>query len=534
MNTNRSQARWRTSGRGCRPRRGVVTAATALALLLDAGGVAAGTRPAGATGPGGRTAALAAAGAAALVAARPAVLHAGPGDMFTPLPVITAASPGRPVLAYAPYRRTHRGLPVYGGDVVVVTDGAGAVRSVSTAQTATITTGTAPVRAAAAAARAARAAAGPVRVGSATAPTQVVYALGRPRLAWSTVLTGHLGDRPSILHVLTDATTGAVLDRWDEVAGGAGHGWLYHVTLDTRHRADGTYSMTDPVRPGISCRSLTSGAVLAGHDDSWGDFDGTRIETGCVDAMHSEQREWDMFAAWFGRSGIDGAGHGYPLRVGLAEPNAYWSGSYVAIGRNAAHRFIGSLDVVGHEFGHALDASTPGGPAGNGVREATGDIIGTAVEFFAADGGDRPDFTIGEEIDIDGTGPYRRMYNPALVGDPYCWTDTIPVQEPHDAAGPMDLWFTLLAKGSAAAGGQPASPTCDGAAVTGIGVRAAATIFYHAMLTKTTRMDYPRYRTATLAAAKNLYPGDCAPFRAVGAAWDAVAVPPQGLDPGCG
>jgi zinc metalloprotease ZmpA len=487
-------------------------------------------------GPAPRgTAARAAAGAAALIAARPAALHADPADVFSQLPVVTAATPGRPVLAYVPYRRTHHGLPVFGGDVVVVTDGAGRVRSLSTAQTAAISTGRTATLPAAAAARAARAAAGPVRVASGAAPTLVVYALGRPRLAWSTLLRGRLGDRPSTLHVLTDAATGAVLGRWDEVADGTGRGWLYgRVPLDTHRRPDGTHSLTDPRRPGVSCRNFTTGAILTGHDDSWGDFDGTRIETGCVDALHSEEREWDMFAAWFGRSGIDGAGHGYPLRVGLDEPNAYWSGSYVALGRNAAHRFIGSLDVVGHELGHALDASTPGGPAGNGVAEATGDIIGTAVEFFAADPADPPDFTIGEQINLDGTGPYRRMYDPALVGDPNCWTDTIPVQDPHAAAGPMDLWFTLLAKGSAAAGGQPASPTCDGSTVTGLGVRAAATIFYHAMLSKTTRMDYLRYRSATLAAAKNLYPGDCAPFRAVAAAWAAVSVPAQGFDPTCG
>ena len=90
-----------------------------------------------------------------------------------------------------------------------------------------------------------------------------------------------------------------------------------------------------------------------------------------------------------------------------------------------------------------------------------------------------------------------------------------------------------MAKGSAAAGGQPASPTCNGSTVTGIGTQTAATIFYNAMLSKTAGMTYQRYRTATLNAAKNLFPASCTNFTAVKAAWDAVSVPAQTADPTC-
>jgi zinc metalloprotease ZmpA len=472
---------------------------------------------------------LAAEAAAALVATRPAVLHAAAGDAFSQLPVISAGT-----LQYVPYQRSHRGLPVHGGDFVVVADQSGRVLSTSVAQTTAIAVSTTPTVRAADAAAAARAAAEPVALDWAAAPRLVVYALGRPRLAWRTVLSGHSGERPSVQQVFVDAVSGAVLEQHDEVANGVGRGNIYrNVTIPTHHRPDGTFSMTDPTRPGISCRNYTSGAVLAGRDDLWGNYDGTRIETGCVDALYSVQREWDMFGDWFGRNGIDGNGRGYPLRVGLNDVNAFWSGSYVAIGRNTAGRLIGSFDVVGHEFGHALDATTPGGRSGNGVSEATGDIIGTSLEFFANDRHDPPDFSIGEKVNIVGTGPFRQMYDPSLVGDPYCYTDLVPFMNPYDAAGPFDLWFTLLAKGSAAAGAQPASPTCNGATVTGVGVRIAAQIFYNAMLSKTTGMTYLRYRTATLNAAKNMFPDDCAPVQTVRAAWDAIAVPPQPDDPRC-
>jgi hypothetical protein len=43
-----------------------------------------------------------------------------------------------------------------------------------------------------------------------------------------------------------------------------------------------------------------------------------------------------------------------------------------------------------------------------------------------------------------------------------------------------------------------------------------------------------RYRTWTLQAAKNLFPGSCTQFNTVKAAWDAVSVPAQPSDPTCG
>jgi hypothetical protein len=125
------------------------------------------------------------------------------------------------------------------------------------------------------------------------------------------------------------------------------------------------------------------------------------------------------------------------------------------------------------------------------------------------------------------------MYNPSQVGDPSCYSSSIPSAETHAAAGPFDHWFYLLAEGSSPANGQPTSPTCNGSAVTGLGIQPALRIFYNAMLSKTSGMTYLRYRTATLQAAVNLFPGTCSQFNAVKAAWDAVSVPAQSADPTC-
>ena len=512
-------------------RRAITLGAVAAVTIAVSAAAATGTAQAApAPAPAAGPATLAAGGAAALVAARPAQLHASAHDSFAARPVITS----KQGLQYVPYQRTYQGLRVYGGDFVVVTDKAGQVLSTEVAQTkpialASLTPAVSAATAAATATKASKAA----TIDGVTANDTIVYGLDTPRLAYETVVAGHTGQRPSRLHVFVDATTGTVINSYDEVADGTGNGAIYGTVTISTSGSGTSFSMSDPTRAGISCRNINTGAVLTGTDNVWGNGVGTNLETGCVDALFTVQREWDMFGAWFGRNGITGTGRGFPIDMGLNDTNAFWDGTRVAVGHNTAGAWIGSFDVVGHEFGHALDSNTPGGQSGNGVSEATGDIMGTSLEFFANNANDPPDFTIGEEVNLVGSGPIRVMYNPSLVGDPNCFSASIPTAETHAAAGPFDHWFTLVAKGSAAAGGQPASPTCNGSTVTGIGTQTAATIFYNAMLSKTAGMTYQRYRTATLNAAKNLFPTSCTNFNTVKAAWDAVSVPAQAADPTC-
>ena len=509
-------------------RRALVLAAAAAtaALSLQVGAQAA---PTG--GPTPQAATLAAQSAAALLASNPAGLHISAGDAFVQHQVISS----KEGLQYVSYDRTYQGLPVFGGDFVVVTNAAGQVLSTSVAQTAAIgLTSTVPAIGAARAEQVARAQQ-KATIDAVTGTRLVVYALSAtPRLAWESVVSGHTGATPSTLHVFVDATTGARLDSFDEVADGTGRAAINGGTVTIQTSGSGTsFSMTDSTRPGISCRR-EGGNVLTGTDDVWGNGNGTNIETGCVDALYSVQHEWDMLASWLGRNGINGNGGGFPVFVGLNDLNAFWNGSQVHIGHNQAGAWISSMDVVGHEFGHAIDSNTPGGQSGNGVSEATGDIFGALTEFFTNNTAfDPPDFSVGEEINLVGQGPIRQMFDPSLVGDPACFSSSVPNAETHAAAGPFDHWFVLAAQGSAASGGLPASPTCNGSTVTGVGVQTAGRVFYNAMLSKTSGMTYPRYRTATLNAAINLFPGSCTVFNTIKAAWDAVSVPAQAADPTC-
>ena len=258
-------------------------------------------------------------------------------------------------------------------------------------------------------------------------------------------------------------------------------------------------------------------------------------ETGCVDALFGAQTEARMLSQWLGRNAMDGAGGAWPIRVGLADVNAFYDGTQVQVGHNNANQWIGAIDVIAHEMGHGIDDHTPGGISGNGTQEFVADTFGASTEWFANEPApfDVPDFTVGEQINLVGSGPIRNMANPSALGDPNCFSSAIPTTEVHAAAGPGNHWFYLLAEGTNPTNGQPTSPTCNSSTVVGLGVQNAIKIMYNAMLMKTTGASYLRYRTWTLQAAKNLFPGSCVEFNTVKAAWDAVSVPAQPADPTC-
>jgi Zn-dependent metalloprotease len=188
--------------------------------------------------------------------------------------------------------------------------------------------------------------------------------------------------------------------------------------------------------------------------------------------------------------------------------------------------------VVGHELGHGIDDHTPGGISKKGTQEFVADTFGAATEWYINSPLDPPDYQVGEEVNLVGSGPIRYMYNPSLAGDSNCYSSSTPNSEVHAAAGPGNHWFYLLAQGSGG-NGQPASPTCNSSTVTGVGIQNAIKIMYNAMLLKTSSSSYLKYRVWTLQAAKNLFPGSCTQFNAVKAAWAAVSVPAQSGEPTC-
>jgi Zn-dependent metalloprotease len=466
----------------------------------------------------------------AVVAARPAALQASGHDAFTRRQVLQSQG-----LTYAAYDRTYKGLTVKGGDLVVVTDSAGRTRYTSVAQSSPIgELSTVAKISAATAVATSKKQLKTVRGVEGTRLIVVTTESGSARLAYETTVNGTSAEGVSRLTVDVDAVNGTVIGSEEHVteATGSGTGWINgSVSLNTT-LSGSTYSLKDPNTTNLSCQDAATNTTFSGSDNVWGNGVGTSKETGCVDALYVAEKQKAMLTAWLGRNGQNGSGGAWPLRVGLNDQNAYYDGTQVQIGKNTAGKWISSLDVVGHELGHGIDDKTPGGISKGGTQEFVADTFGAATEAYAANPNDPADYQVGEEVNLVGSGPIRYMYNPSLAGDSNCYSSSVPSQEVHAAAGPGNHWFYLLAQGSGG-NGQPASSTCNGSTVTGLGIQTAIKIMYNAMLLKTSSSSYAKYRVWTLQAAKNLYPGSCTQFNAVKAAWNAVSLPAQSGEPTC-
>jgi Zn-dependent metalloprotease len=447
---------------------------------------------------------------------------------------LSSSIPGVRGLQYLTYARSYAGLPVYGGEAIVATDKSGTVvTTVTTGQQSKIALDTKPQVAAQTAADTVRNVA--PKATSIGTPSLVVHAATlTPRLAWEVVA---VSDEPAgILHVYVDARDGQVIDQWDEVRDGTGNSYYNGnpVTIDTSP----SYVMRDPTRTGVQCGGQT-GTAYTKTTDSWGNGTGTNLETACVDVLFDIKQEWNMLRDWLGRNGINGSGRGYPARVGLNQANAFWNGSYASFGRNSAStRQATSMDVVGHEFGHGIfqfsGGSSGSGNEAGGMNESTGDIFGALTEAYANEPAslDPPDYTVGEEVNLSGSGSIRNMYNPSALGHPNCYSSSIPRTEVHAAAGPQNHWFYLLAEGTNPSG-KPASTRCDGgAAITGVGIRKAGEIFMSGLNMKTSPWTHAKARVATLRAARTLYTG-CVEFNVIKAAWSGVSVPAVSGEPTC-
>ena len=476
--------------------------------------------------------ALAARSADALVATHPAFLMATAHDQFQRQQVVSAQG-----TQYVPYLRTYSGLPVVGGDFVIVTDGAGHTVFHSVAQQHPI--GTLSTTPKLSSGKGAAVAEHQLKKVSKVESTKlVVFALGSgpAALAWETTVDGIGGDGVSRLSVDVDATTGRVLHKQEHVTEGTANAvWNgpEPLSLDTTN-SGGTYSLEAPNISGLACQDAATNTTFTKSTDSWGIGDATDRETACADALYSAETENHMLSQWLGRNSFDGNGGAWPIRVGLDDVNAYYDGSQVQVGHNSAGQWISAMDVVDHEMGHGIDDHTPGGISNNGTQEWIADVYGQSSKAFANEPSPYAvvDWVVGAEVNLEGTGPIRNLYDPSQVnGDPDCYSDAIPTDEVHQAAGPGNHWFYLLAQGSAPSTG-PTSPTCDGSTITGIGVENALKILYNAQLMKNSDSSYLTYRTWTLQAAINLDP-TCAEFNSVQAAWNAVSVPAQSGDPTC-
>ncbi|MER7751332.1 M4 family metallopeptidase [Kitasatospora sp. NPDC097643] len=459
------------------------------------------------------------------------------------------------------YERTFAGLPVLGGDLVVHQKADGSVTSVDKAIGAQIAV--ASLTPQIPADKAASQAAGAVQATVGIAPDAdespltevhqtgaaklVVWATdGKPRLAYQTVVEGLRADgTPSSQLLVTDAANGQVLSSHEQVqtATGSGTGVFVGTVPLTTTLSGSTYQLKDASRGGQSTSDLKhrtsgSGTLYTSSTDVFGNGTVSNGASAAVDAQFGAAATWDFYKNTFGRLGIKNNGVGATSRVhyGSNYVNAFWSDSCfcMSYGDGASNTHpLTAIDVAGHEMTHGVTSATAGlnysGESG-GLNEATSDIFGTMVEWYANLASDTPDYLIGEQININGDGkPLRYMDQPSKDGSSAdYWSPTVGNLNVHYSSGVANHFFYLLAEGSGAKtinGVSYNSPTYNGSTLAGIGRDKAAQIWYKALtvyMTSTT--DYAGARAATLKAAADLYGTGGTEYNAVAATWAAVNV----------
>ncbi|MFF8944847.1 M4 family metallopeptidase [Streptomyces sp. NPDC014864] len=446
------------------------------------------------------------------------------------------------------YERTYAGLPVLGGDLVVDTARSGRTEHVVKATNAALAVGdlTPSVSRATAEKQAVQRARalGSTKSAADRARKVIWAASGKPVLAYETVVGGLQDDgTPNELHVVTDAATGKKLYEYQGIETGIGNTQYSGQVNLTTTQSGSTYTLNDGTRGGHKTYNLNhgtsgTGTLFSQSTDTWGNGTTSNAATAGADAHYGAAVTWDFYKSTFGRSGIrnDGVAAYSRTHYGNAYVNAFWDDGCFCMtygdGSGNADPLT-SLDVAGHEMSHGVTSNTAGlnysGESG-GLNEATSDIFGTGVEFYANNSSDVGDYLIGEKIDINGDGtPLRYMDKPSKDGaSKDSWYSGIGSIDVHYSSGPANHFFYLLSEGSGAKvinGVSYNSPTADGLPVTGIGRAKALQIWYKALTTKfTSTTNYAGARTGTLAAAGELYGTSSAEYKAVQDAWAGVAV----------
>ncbi|GAB1333394.1 M4 family metallopeptidase [Streptomyces sennicomposti] len=462
------------------------------------------------------------------------------------------------------YDRTYRGLPVIGGDLVVHLAKNGRITGSDLAHQGAIRiAGTTPKLTAADASAAAVRHAKHVRHAKAGSKdsTLVVYAVGKvPVLAYRSTVTGAGETGPASRQaVIVDASSGAPLDQYElhQSITGTGNGvTVGQVSIETTQTGSG-YTLTDAAHGGTivydsynspQSNPKQNARTFSKTTNSWGNGANSSRESAAVDASYGLAKTWDYYKNTFNRSGIRNDGRGAPAYVHVDNNvlNAFYDDNCFCMlfgdgSSQNGNTPVTALDVAGHEMSHGVTAATANlnysGESG-GLNEATSDIFGTMVEFYANNSSDPGDYYIGEKLNVPG-GSLRRMDNPAADGRSLsCWNSNAGSVDVHLSSGIGNHFFYLAAEGTGAktiGGRSHNGTTCNNDTFAGIGKDKAAAVWYRALsayMTSTT--NYAGARTATLQAAADLYGTNSQERYLVSKAWAAVSVGTALPDPGTG
>jgi len=478
--------------------------------------------------------------------------------------------------------RTYKGLPVLGGDLVVHSK-AGVFSRASLTQGRPLNLSTTPRVSSSAAITTAGAQFGTHFTNVPTARLVVYARSATPTLAYDVLFVGTRKDgTPTNMHYFVDASTGAILGKEDAVhtgtLPGSGTGtptptigtgnslMAGQVTLNTQWNPNRRiFEMKDPTRGNTFITDDGNGyrpdasTLVVDADNKWGNGALTDRVSTAVDAAYGFAKTWDFYKNAFGRLGIanDGIGAFGGVHYSINYVNAFWSDACFCMsfgdGNGSTIRPLVAIDIMGHEMTHGVTSRTANltyNSESGGLNEATSDIMGTMVEYYANNALQPPNYTIGEAIFTTPSpgNAIRWMFKPNLDRiSPDCYPSaTTPsngitlanfkAMDVHYSSGVANHFFYLLAEGDVVPAGfgagtpanlGPSDLVCNGnTALVGIGRTAAQKIWYRALTVyMTSAEDYAKARVDTLLAAADLYGNGSTEYNAVTAAWNAVTMP---------
>jgi len=364
------------------------------------------------------------------------------------------------------FQQTHRGVPVFGGEMVVNLDqdrkvlSAGGELSPETSVDVE-----AMLPAAGAAARAVTAVAKQHVVDAgllrAAPPALWVYdpllldgpAHPGPRLVWRTEVTSSQADLREL--VLVDARTGGIVLNFDQL----GHARNRRI-CDRNNVVGGGETCAEPY-------ARSEGGAPTGIVD--------------VDAAYTHAGSvYDFFFDNFGRDSLNGSGLPLTATVRFCETaplcpmnNAFWDGSQTFFGQG----FVAD-DIVGHEFVHGLtefEANLFYRYQSGAINESISDVFGELIDLTNGLGNDSPGVRWLAGEDARG-GVIRNMADPPAFGDPDSMTSPNYQTGPDDAGG----IHSNSGVSNKAAFLMTDGGSLNGITVAGLGTTKVAHIYYEA------------------------------------------------------
>ena len=275
-------------------------------------------------------------------------------------------------------------------------------------------------------------------------------------------------------------------------------------------------------------------------DNNWtaAEFNNTNKDNGALDAHWGAEKTYDYWSTVHGRNSYNNAGAAIKSYVhySTAYDNAYWNGSVMTYGDGSGTYFdiLTSIDVAGHEIGHAVCSSTSNlayQKESGAMNEAFSDIWGACIEYFAAPNKQR--WLIGEDIERRaGHLSLRSMSNPKTELQPDTYGGTYwktvsctPTSANdycgvHTNSGVLNHWFYILTEGKTGTNDIGSSYS-----VTGIGIDKAAKIAFRTeSVYLTANSTYANARTYGIQSAIDLYGANSAEVIATTNAFYAVGV----------